>query len=61
MNELKERRLPTFGTVTERKDRLRKHFGQEEEQKVDVKPTVTNMQQTGNKKSSCLDEIERLK
>jgi hypothetical protein len=27
MNELKERKLPTFGTAQERKDRLKKHYG----------------------------------
>lgn len=25
--ELKEKKLPTFGTVQERKDRLKKHYG----------------------------------
>lgn len=27
VNELKEKKLPTFGTVVERKDRLKKHYG----------------------------------
>jgi len=27
VNELKEKRLPTFGTLQERKDRLKKHHG----------------------------------
>ena len=27
VNELKEKRLPTFGTAQERKDRLKKHYG----------------------------------
>ena len=27
VNELKEKKLPTFGTAVERKDRLKKHFG----------------------------------
>lgn len=27
LNELKEKRLPTFGTGGERRDRLKKHFG----------------------------------
>ena len=27
VNELKEKKLPTFGTVAERKDRLKKHYG----------------------------------
>jgi hypothetical protein len=27
VNELKEKKLPTFGTVQERKDRLKKHYG----------------------------------
>ena len=26
-NELKQKRLPTFGTANERKDRLKKHYG----------------------------------
>ena len=27
LNELKEKRLPTFGTVNEKRDRLKKHYG----------------------------------
>lgn len=27
VNELKEKKLPTFGTAQERKDRLKKHMG----------------------------------
>ena len=27
MNELKEKKLPTFGTAVERKDRLKKYYG----------------------------------
>ena len=27
MNELKQKRLPTFGTANERKDRLKKFYG----------------------------------
>lgn len=27
VNELKEKKLPTFGTGQERKDRLKKHYG----------------------------------
>lgn len=27
VNELKEKKLPTFGTGVERKDRLKKHYG----------------------------------
>ena len=27
VNELKEKKLPTFGTVAERKERLKKHYG----------------------------------
>ena len=27
MNELKQKRLPTFGTVLERKERLKKYYG----------------------------------
>ena len=27
VNELKEKKLPTFGTAQERKDRLKKHLG----------------------------------
>lgn len=27
VNELKEKKLPTFGTVVERKERLKKHYG----------------------------------
>ena len=27
MSELKQKRLPTFGTAAERRDRLRKHYG----------------------------------
>lgn len=27
VNELKEKKLPTFGTVYERKERLKKHYG----------------------------------
>ncbi len=29
VNELKEKKLPTFGTILERKDRLKKHYGKE--------------------------------
>lgn len=29
MNELKEKKLPTFGTAVERKDRLKKYYGKE--------------------------------
>lgn len=27
VNELKEKKLPTYGTAQERKDRLKKHYG----------------------------------
>jgi len=27
VNELKEKKLPTFGTVQEKKERLKKHYG----------------------------------
>lgn len=27
VNELKEKKLPTFGTLVERKDRLKKYYG----------------------------------
>lgn len=27
VNELKEKKLPTFGTALEKKDRLKKHYG----------------------------------
>jgi hypothetical protein len=27
LNDLKEKKLPTFGTAAERKDRLKKHYG----------------------------------
>lgn len=27
VNELKEKKLPTYGTAVERKDRLKKHYG----------------------------------
>jgi hypothetical protein len=27
VNELKEKKLPTFGTLVERKERLKKHYG----------------------------------
>ena len=30
VNELKEKKLPTFGTAQERKDRLKKHLGKEQ-------------------------------
>lgn len=29
VNELKEKKLPTFGTAQERKDRLKKHLGKQ--------------------------------
>ncbi len=29
VNELKEKRLPTFGTHAERKERLKKHHGKQ--------------------------------
>ena len=27
VNELKEKKLPTFGTIVEKKERLKKHYG----------------------------------
>jgi len=40
LNELKERRLPTFGTGGERRDRLKKSFGIDAPQ--DVNANVAN-------------------
>jgi len=31
LNDLKQKRLPTFGTAGERRDRLKKHYGIEVE------------------------------
>jgi hypothetical protein len=77
--ELKEKKLPTFGTVAVRKERLKKHHGTFEFAKVlglmgSPSGTCTNdptlKDGTNNiptnpplvsKKSTCLDEIERLK
>lgn len=50
--ELKEKRLPTFGTVNERKERLRKNYGLE----AANEPSLQNQ-----KRSNCRDEIEKLK
>jgi hypothetical protein len=36
LNELKERRLPTFGTGGERRDRLKKSFGIDAPQDVNT-------------------------
>ena len=83
VNELKEKKLPTFGTAVERKDRLKKHYGkcgidgvginnqvaqqvqqvQKEIQQQQNDSTLkdgTNNQVLG-KRSTCLEEIERLK
>lgn len=88
VNELKEKKLPTFGTLVERKDRLKKYYGklscdhnsvplglgamqiQTSVNDSTLKDGTNNLlsnlppPQTANnaaKKSSCLDEIERLK
>lgn len=64
--ELKEKKLPTFGTVQERRERLKKHYG------INFSPSVspsvndsTLRDGTNNpissKKSNCLEEIEKLK
>jgi multidrug resistance efflux pump len=61
LNELKEKRLATFGTGNERRERLKKHYGIDSEpgdqRHVSSQQTSSNLQ----KKSSCRDEIERLK
>lgn len=83
MAELKQRRLPTFGTAAERRDRLRKFHGIQtgstsnyhsnnnnnvnshaNNQASDTANTNSGPStNTGafNKKSSCLDQIEKLK
>lgn len=68
--ELKEKKLPTFGTHVERKDRLKKHYSNNYfliflELNVNVvstaSPLVDGTNNQNNKKISCLEEIERLK
>lgn len=78
--ELKEKKLPTFGTVVERKERLKKHYGKfptliqveglmgspsgngmNDSTLKDGTNSITTNQPLVSKKSSCLDEIERLK
>lgn len=100
VNELKEKKLPTFGTLVERKDRLKKHYGKYQyiqntltcllilwllkgiavatpaidhtlkdgTNNLQHQPTTNfnananlNNNNAANKKSSCLEEIERLK
>jgi len=63
LNDLKNKRLPTFGTAGERKDRLKKHYGAD--QVHDLPPSMSAVSMATpallTKKSSCLDEIEKLK
>ncbi len=68
VNELKEKKLPTFGTIYERKDRLKRHHGIIVSGANDstLKDGTNNISGTGAnpplvKKNSCLEEIERLK
>ena len=68
MNELKERRLPTFGTVNEKRDRLKKHYGIDTTHDSSVgtpgQQSHHNVQlqsQNTQKKSNCREEIEKLK
>ena len=63
LNDLKVKRLPTFGTAGERRDRLKKHYGAD--QVHDLPPSLSTSAMAApallTKKSSCLDEIEKLK
>ena len=91
VNELKVKKLPTYGTAAERKDRLKKHYGihisilsfiglivcqlgvndstlkDGTNQPIGSNILASNGQaqaigsNNNPKKSSCLDEIERLK
>lgn len=81
VNELKEKKLPTFGTALEKKDRLKKHYGNFNKNLIiliglqvaatpvndstlkDGTNNPINVMPSANqsKKSSCLEEIERLK
>ena len=82
MNDLKQKRLPTFGTAYERKERLKKHYGVGSGVESNTSQSMNGASgsavsgstvATGNgvgsagtatqtiKKSSCLEEIEKLK
>ena len=70
LNELKERRLPTFGTGGERRERLKKSFGIDTPQDAHAGGSNYHQQniqsqhlQHSNtqKRSNCRDEIEKLK
>ena len=59
-NDIKIKRLPTFGTASERKDRLKNFYGLN----INTESTPTSQKDNPplvSKKSSCLDEIEKLK
>lgn len=62
INELKEKRLPTFGTRTERIERLKKFYGIVNQ---NVASTAEQFMRENSgpdkKKVKCLDEIEKLK
>jgi len=74
LNELKQKRLPTFGTAMEKRDRLKKHYGFETSKSLgggntrESHPTQGSSQDihsTGapnmSKKGSCTDKIEQIK
>lgn len=64
LNELKERRLPTFGTVGERRERLKKFFGVDGQDLGSGPGGPSSIQlqsQNTQKRSNCRDEIEKLK
>ena len=63
MIELKDKRLPTFGTAQERKDRLKKNYGIINNSVPAVNDSCFK-DGTNNplqKQGSCLEEIEKLK
>ena len=63
LNDLKVKRLPTCGTAGERRDRLKKHYGADQVHDLPSSMSAVAMAAPAllTKKSSCLDEIEKLK
>lgn len=68
LNELKDKRLPTYGTAQERKDRLKKQFGIQPKAKSGISATaVAGLDMPGaalmniQRKVTTTDKIDQIK
>ena len=65
LNELKDKRLPTYGTAQERRDRLKKQYGIAPKSKSQIGTTAANpgsmVEPPLMKKGSTTDKIDQIK